>query len=158
MGRGTGVLILTFIAMYILMILPLPQTVQWYWPEWTTMCLIYWIMNLPSRVGMLSAWVLGCGLDVLLGTVLGQNALALTLVAYLTLMLHRRVRVYPLIQQSLIVFLLVGLQLLLVRFVQAAVGTVPDSLLYWLPSLTSAFFWPFFSVLMDSIRLRFNIF
>jgi len=156
MGRDTGVLIFTFLLMYVLMILPLPEWAQWAWPEWSTLALIYWTMVLPSRVGMLTAWFLGLGLDVLQGTVLGQHAMALTLVAYLSLILHRRIRVYPIIQQSFIVFLLIGLQLLVVRFIQAAVGTVPNSIFYWLPCLVSAFLWPFFSYFMNSLRYRFT--
>ncbi|HEY9135051.1 MAG TPA: rod shape-determining protein MreD [Pseudomonadales bacterium] len=157
MRRGTGVILFTFVLMYVLMILPLPEWAQWAWPEWVTMSLIYWTIVLPSRVGILTGWILGLGLDILLGTVLGEHALALALVAYLSLVLHRRVRVYPLWQQSFIVFLLIGMQLLVVRIVQAAVGTVPSSLLYWLPCLVSAFAWPFFSFILNALRYRFAI-
>ncbi len=157
MRQGTGAVWFTFLLTYVVMILPVSEWVQWAWPEWTTMALIYWTMTLPSRVGILTGWVLGLGLDVLLGTVLGQHALVLALVAYFSLVLHRRIRVYPILQQSFIVFLLVGLQLLMLRFVQAAVGSVPSSLLYWLPCLVSALLWPVFFFFMNIFRYRFVV-
>ena len=58
------------------------------------MVLMYWVMALPYRVGIGSAWVAGIVLDVLEGSVLGLNALGLVVIAYITLSLHQRLRMF----------------------------------------------------------------
>ncbi|GIT21257.1 MAG: hypothetical protein CM1200mP40_09390 [Gammaproteobacteria bacterium] len=41
-----------------------------------------------------SLWVVGLGLDILEGSILGLNAMALVIIAYVTLSLHLRLRMF----------------------------------------------------------------
>ena len=52
-----------------------------YRPEWVPMVLIYWVMALPYRIGIGSAWIVGLVLDILEGSILGLNAMALVIIA-----------------------------------------------------------------------------
>ena len=88
--RGGGIIVLSFILALSLTIIPLPNIIEGLRPEFVSLTLIYWCMALPSRVGLGSAWTAGLFLDVLRDTLLGQHALALTLVAFFILQLHQK--------------------------------------------------------------------
>lgn len=147
----------TFLVGLTLSQLPLPDMFEWGRPEWVPMILIYWVMALPHRVGLVSAWVLGLMLDLLTGTTLGLNALALTLIAFLTLLIHQRLRVFPLWKQALMIMVLVGINQLTFHWMQAIVGNARDNFMFMLPSVISALLWPCVFVLLRSIRRTFRV-
>ncbi len=155
--RGGWVIIMSFGIALMLTMLPLPDWAAYWRPEWATMVLIYWCMALPERVGVATGWVVGLFLDVIHGAVLGQYALALALIAYFTLTLHQRLRIYPLIQQSLIVLLLVLMQQLLITWIRGFLGQPPASLTHWLPSLTSMLLWAWMFIVLRDLRRHFRV-
>lgn len=148
-SHGYGFILLTFIAAYILAVLPLPHWLLWGRPEWLALVLIYWTIALPHRVGMVTGLLLGVGLDVLEGAVLGQNASALVVVALLSLTLYQRLRVYSLWQQAGLVFVLIGINQLICQWVQNLEGAGARSLLFLLPAFSSALLWP---VVLHTLR------
>ncbi len=147
----------SFLVAMMLTLMPLPDGTEWFRPEWVAMVLIYWCMALPERVNIGVAWIMGLFLDVARGALLGQYALALTLVAYLTVRLHQRLRIFPLWQQSLAVLVLVALEQLLVLWVKGIIGQSPDSWLYWLPSVTSMLLWPWMFLILRDLRRHFRV-
>ena len=76
-----------------------------------------WVMALPYRVGIGSAWCAGLILDILEGSVLGLNAIGLVIVAYVTSSIHLRFRMFSSIQQSGLVLVLLGINLFLMSVV-----------------------------------------
>ncbi len=155
--HGSWVIWASFIVALTLTMLPLPHWAELFRPEWVALALIYWCMALPERVGVGVGWSMGILLDVVKGTLLGQNALALTLIAYLTLRLHQRVRVFPLWQQALFVFILVALDQMLVLWIKGIIGQPPGTWLYWLPSLTSMLLWPWVFLILRDMRRQFQV-
>jgi rod shape-determining protein MreD len=156
-GRGHGVIILTFLVAYVLAVLPLPLWLQWARPEWVTLTLIYWCIALPQRVGIASALMLGVGLDVLEGSILGQNALALVVVAFLSLILYQRLRVYSLWQQAGVVFMLVGINELICQWVQNLQGLSALPRLFLLPAFSSALLWPVVLHILRGVRRHYLV-
>ncbi|QLE98372.1 rod shape-determining protein MreD [Neptunomonas phycophila] len=154
-----GVLIVvgTLIIGFILSQMPLPAMLVWWRPEWVAMLVIYWVMALPHRFGIGSAWMAGIVLDVLKGSLLGMNALSLTIVALITLILHKRLRMYRLWQQAMMVLVLVGINQLIFHWIQSMAGTTGDSLIFLLPALVSALLWPWVFVVLRGIRRAFHI-
>src|SRR3990170_7781632 len=98
--HGGGVIFFSFIVALMLTAMPLPEWAVNWRPAWVAMVLIYWCMALPDRVGIGISWTLGLLLDVQQGTVLGQNALGLAVIAFITLKSRQRLRVFPLVQQA----------------------------------------------------------
>lgn len=145
-----------FIAL-VLAILPLPGWLQWGRPEWVALVLIYWVIALPHRVGLLTAVLLGIMVDALEGAVLGQNALAMIVVAALALTLYQRLRVYNLWQQSAVVFVLVGIEQMICQWVQTLQGAGATSLMFLLPALSSALLWPFVLHSLRGARRRYRV-
>ena len=155
--HGGGVIFLTFVAALMLTLIPLPGWAIYLRPEWVTVVLIYWCMALPERVGVTTGWVAGLFLDVVHGSMLGQYAMALALVAYFTLHLHLRMRVYPVPQQALVVLLLILFQQILVIWIRGFIGDSPDSLRYWIPALTTMLLWPWLFVLLRDLRRQYRV-
>jgi rod shape-determining protein MreD len=106
-AQGLWVILLTFFIAYLLAIVPFPEWAMSYRPEWVPLVLIYWVMALPYRIGIGSAWAAGLILDILEGSILGLNALALVILAYITLSLHKRLRMFSTFQQSGLIIALV---------------------------------------------------
>ena len=99
----------SFVLAFMLTLLPMPGWAVWLRPAWVLMVLIFWAMSAPERVNVGTAWIIGIILDVLLGSLLGEHAFALTIVTYIVVRMYSRLRMFPLIQQGLSIFLLVFL-------------------------------------------------
>ncbi len=147
----------SFIVAMLLMLLPMPEWTVWLRPTWVLLVLIYWAMTIPYRVNVGTAWIVGIFLDVLTGTLLGEHALAMTIVTYFVVRMHAQLRMYSLIQQGLWVFLFVmGYQFILFC-IQGFIGSLPNSWLYWSSSLTSMLLWPWVFSIMRDYRRRFKV-
>ncbi len=156
-AQGSEIIALSFIGALALTVFPLPDWLAVARPEWVALVLIYWSMALPSRVGVGIAWGLGLMLDVLRVGLLGQNALTLCLIAYITLKLYQRLRVFPLWQQALSVFILVSLSQMLNLWVKGITGQSIDLWTYWLPSFSSMLAWPLVFVSLRALRRKLKV-
>ncbi|MEK1939199.1 MAG: rod shape-determining protein MreD [Pseudomonas sp.] len=141
----------------LLSVAPLPDFMEVGRPLWPALILTYWVLALPHRVGMTTAWLLGIGVDVLYGTLLGQNALILTLITFLVLSLHQRLRMFPMWQQSLVLLVVFGLAQLVQLWLNALTGNRPPTLAFVLPALVSALLWPWVSVFLRGVQKRLNV-
>ena len=122
------------------------------------MVLIYWAMALPYRIGIGFAWFAGLILDILEGSILGLNAMALVIIAYVTLSLHLRLRMFSSLQQAGLVLALVGLNLMLCHWLQILTGqTVTSNQMFLMAALTSAVIWPTLFHLLRQIRRSFDV-
>ena len=158
---GLWVIALTFVVAMVLAILPLPDSVPielgYLRPQWVVLVLIYWVIALPDRVGILVAWSIGLIVDVLLGSLLGQHGVAFILVAYIASSLYQRLRMFSLWQQSMIVFAIVGLNQLINIWIESIVGIGDWNLWYLLSSVVSALLWPSVFLLLRYCRRQFNV-
>lgn len=140
---------LSFFLAFVLAVLPLPPSLNYWRPEFVTMVLIFWVLNAPNLVGVWVAFFIGLLLDVLFATPFGVHALVMAIVAWLSLLSWRWVTVFSLWQTSGLVLGLVFVSLLIKRLLLGIVAVAPDSLLYWIPALSSALVWP---TVMVSLR------
>lgn len=60
-------------------------------PDMVALVLAFWCIHQPRRIGVGAGFFFGLLMDVHQGALLGQHALAYTLLAYLAIMIHRRV-------------------------------------------------------------------
>lgn len=155
--HGGQVILLSFVAALMLTLAPLPEWAAHLRPAWVAMVLIYWCMALPERIGVGVGWIAGLFLDVISGSLLGQYALTLTLIAWITHNLHRRLRLYPIWQQALLVLMLLLLQQLLVIWIRGFIGQSPDTMMHWMPAFTSMLLWPWVFVILRGLRQRHRV-
>ncbi len=156
--NGGAVIVLSFIVAYMLTAMPLPSWAVDWRPAWVTIVLIYWCLALPERVNIGIAWLLGLFLDVQQGTVFGQHAVSLTVVAYIIIVTHQRVRVFPLTQQALLVCVLVLLAQLLMLWIRGMTGITPQHWTYWAPAVSSMIIWPWLFIILRDLRRKFHVF
>ncbi len=155
--RGMFVVTISFIIAIGLLLFPLPDFLLWWRPNWVLMVLIYWTMALPHRVGIITGWVLGIITDVALGSVLGVHGLSMAFIAYVILMICKRLRLFPFWKQALIVGLMIGLDLVLSLWLQNFISTQPRHSSYWLPIISSIIIWPWLFIVLRDIRRYFLV-
>lgn len=137
-----------------LSIAPFPMDWFEFRPEWLGLVVFYWTFRAPAQFGILLAWVFGLLLDVLEATPLGVNAMAMGLIAFLVLTVHQRLRMFPIPQQCVMVFLLLGINQMLVHFIKQLLGADNVGFGYLWPAVTSAVIWPLVYVLLDNLNRK----
>jgi rod shape-determining protein MreD len=150
--RLQWLVLVSVLTAFFLSILPLPDSLAWARPQWVALLLIYWILELPDRVGMGTTFVVGLLLDGLHGTVFGHNALTLCFLAYLVLILYKRLRMFGMWQQMLLVFILIGLEQLVYHWVQTMVGRPAPDLLFLISCVASTLAWPVVVFVLNGAR------
>jgi len=146
---------LSFLFAAILELNLLPEIVAFLRPEWLVLTLIYWLLRHPEKVGVMMGLLIGLVMDVLSGSYLGVHMLSLSLICYLVLSMHKRLKMFPLGQQCVVVFFIVGIQLMVVYTLRSVLGVSDVGLAYLWQALSSAFFWPVIVILTD--RLAFAL-
>ena len=157
--RGGGIIIigLSILVALVLTLIPLPDWATSLRPEWLALVLLYWTMALPHRVGIGTAFGCGLLLDVLRGAVLGQHALALVLIIYLTLKVYQQIRVYPMWQQALSITGLLLLYQVMILWVNGIMDVPSRGWTFWLPTFTSTLMWPWIYLLLRDVRRNFGV-
>lgn len=155
--RGGWLITLTFVLALALSIIPLPVILELLRPEWMALVLIYWCMAVPSRVGVTIGWLVGLLQDVSRDALLGQYALAFAVVAFLTLHLHQRLRIFPIWQQAVSVGALIMLECLVVLWIKGLTGQSPGFWKMMLPAFTSVLFWPLIYLLLRYVRRTYYV-
>ena len=150
------IILVSFFVAMVMAVFPMPHLLDYVRPEWVAMTLIFWVLAAPSRIGILIGFAMGLLVDVLEGHLLGQSALALSIVAYLSLALYGRLRLYNPLQQSLVIFVLVGLYQLIHYWAESMIIGQGNAVLL-LPSLGSAVLWPIWYGLLNWVRHSFRI-
>ena len=157
-GReGAWAIAISLVVALMLMALPMPAWAALWRPAWVALALIYWCMAVPGRVGIVSAWSVGLLLDVISGTLLGQHALGLSIVAYITHKTHRRVRVLPLWQQGISVFGLVFAYQVILLWINGIQGIPVMAPAYWASPLISTILWPWVFVVLRDVRRKYRV-
>ena len=145
---------LSLVVALVLMILPLPDWVQMYRPNWVALVLIYWSMAMPKRVGLWFAFFTGVILDTSQGTLLGQHTLALVIVVYINLNFYQRIRVLALAQQAFYVLFLLLLNQVLIAWVEGIMGRPTPALAFFEARIVGMLIWPWVFVVLRDIRRK----
>lgn len=157
MRSGGLIIFATFVAALLLTVFPLPELLRLLRPQWHTLVLIYWVLALPDRIGVGIAWGLGILVDVLTGTLLGQHALTLSLIAFITLKQHQTIRLSPMWQQSLTILGLLLLEKLLHLWVIGTLSRLTSDWRFWVSLLIGALLWPWIYLILRDLRRRFQV-
>jgi len=121
-------------------------------PDFVALVLLYWCTHKPYRVGIGIAWMMGVLADVADASLFGQHALAYSVLAFGGIVLHHRMQMFDLRQQTLQVS-----PVLLLTYVMYALvhwqlyGYVAWA--YFLGSVVSALLWIPLTLLLQVMRL-----
>lgn len=141
-SRGTWFIWLTLFLALAADMLPYPASFLRVKPEITLLLLLFWILYQPKVVGVATAFLLGLFLDVLYGAQLGQHALTLSIVAWFSLSSAQRIRIWKASQQSVFIFVIVGIYQTLNHWLAGVNSLTQIGLWYLLPALLAAVLWP----------------
>jgi rod shape-determining protein MreD len=155
--RGVWVIAASYLAALVLTVWPLPQWAEVFRPAWVPLVTIYWCLWLPERVGVIIAFFAGLLVDALSGTLLGEHALALILVAWAALWMHLQVRVFPWWQQCVVVLGILALHALVLFWVDGMLGYTVGAAMRWTPALVSAALWPWILQVMSRSQQRYHV-
>ena len=147
-------IIFSIIFALMLSITPMPDWAEAYRPDWVALTLIYWSMSLPRTYSIGSAWVAGLILDVAQGTLLGQHALALCLIIYVSVKFHLQLRQFPPLQLTATIFAILALYQFILFWVNGVVGINPPAVVYWGPVISGTVVWPVLSLILSGLRER----
>lgn len=150
----SGLLVASLVLALVLGLLPLPAALAPFKPWWLALVLGYWLLEAPERAGLGLAFALGLLADLVYGTLLGEHALRLSILAYLMLRFRARLRFFPLSQQALAILLLLLNDRMVVLAVRAFTGEGWPGLGFWLAPVVGMLLWPWLFLLLDDLRLR----
>lgn len=137
-----------------LTVVPLPDLVEPLRPNFVALTVLWLCLLSVRATGLLLAWTAGLALDALHGMLLGQNALALVLIAYIALKMRLRIRAFPVLHQSVVVGALLGLNEFLLFWIDGLAGHPVTTWTRWVPVLTGAAIWPFLSAFYTRLAMR----
>lgn len=152
-ARSQWPLPLSVLAALMLGLLPLTPLLQPLRPYWLALVVAYWVLEEPERLGLGFAFAMGVIADLAFGSLLGEQALRLTIMAFILQRFRARMRFFPLWQQALAI----GGLLLNDRVVSAAVhvalGAPTLPWVFWWAPLLGMLLWPPVFLLLDTLRL-----
>ena len=120
-------------------------------PDFVAVVMLYWCTHKPQRVGIGLSWAVGIFADVADASLFGQHALAYTLLAFGGVVLHHRLQMFDLRQQTTQVFGIFVLTYAVYALVHWQVnGYVVWA--YFLGCFTSTLLWAPISVMFQAMR------
>lgn len=151
---SSWVLPVSVLLALLLGLVPLPDGLQPLRPYWLGLVVAYWVLEDSDRLGLGFAFSMGLIADLAFGNILGEQALRLTVMAFILQRFRSQLRFFPLTQQALAI----GGLLLNDRVVSAAVhlalGVQQLPWLYWLAPVLGLLLWVPLCLVMDALRFR----
>src|SRR5467141_1429377 len=111
-------------------------------PDFVALTLCFWCIRQPRLVGLGVAWTLGLLADAGNGVLLGQHALAYSLLAFLSVWLSRRILWFGPMLQSLHIALILLVTQAAVLLVRLAAGDAFPGWPIFIGPLAGAILWP----------------
>lgn len=154
---GMGVILASFAIAFVLVLWPLPEYLAPFRPNWLALVLCYWLLESPERVGLGVAFLLGLVADLVFGTLIGEQALRLCVIAFIVLRFRPRLRFFTLLQQALAVLALLLNDRVVVMMIRALSGEGMPAWIFWVAPCIGAFLWPWLYLLLDDVRMRLRL-
>jgi rod shape-determining protein MreD len=123
-------------------------------PDLLAVTLVFWSVHQPLRIGVGVAFVFGLAMDVHQGALLGQHALAYTVLGFLAISMHRRLLWFGVPNQAVQVLPLFVAAHVLELLVRMASGGSFPGLTYFIAPVLEAMLWPVVSVLLLAPQRR----
>ena len=143
---GSVIFYVSLLLAYTLFFYPLRGELTHWRPMFVFMTVTFWLLVEPHVLGVGFAWLAGIALDLLAGSPLGQNALAMAITAYLLHLVRQRIHNFQIPHQIFVIAVL-GLFYQMVAVVVALMaGKHADNWQMLYPVVSSSILWPFIAV------------
>lgn len=149
----TPLIVVTVVFALLVNLVPLPLLVSEVRPDFCALVLVYWGIHQPRRVGFTVAFLLGLCIDIVNGSLFGQNALVYVVLLFTGIALHRRVLNFSLVGQAFHILPLLMAGELIATAVRLLAGDEFPSPAHFLGPLVGALLWIPLSALIRLPRL-----
>ena len=143
----------SIVVALLLGLLPLPAMLQPLRPYWLALVLAYWLLEDHERVGLGLAFCIGLLADVAFGSLLGEQALRLTVMTFILQRFRPQLRFFPMAQQALAIGGLLLNDQIIVGAAHVMFGQPVRGWWQWWTPLIGALLWPPLFVLLDGLRV-----
>jgi len=110
-------------------------------PDFMLLVILFWLLRAPNFCNVGTAWLMGLFMDLAMGGIFGQYALAYTVTAFFAVIYQRRLVLFSKTQQLLYVFSLLVLSQLILLILKAFAGSEFNGWHYFIPSFSGAVLW-----------------
>ena len=154
MTKNNSLLLLTKITIIALIIgaISLPSILETISPFWMLIFFIYWIIYTDTKALYLFALTLGLLTDILQGSILGQNALALLISSAFIFNVKKSFYVSNLTTQQVYIFIASLIYLITLILTQLAIRGFDFSWLIILSPFTNAIIWPLVRLFLAKLK------
>jgi rod shape-determining protein MreD len=149
-----GLFVVSLLLALLLGLVPMPEPLAPLRPYWLGLVLIYWLLEAPDRVGLGLAFLMGLGADLAFGTLFGEQAMRLVMLAFIVQRFRARLRFFPLTQQAIAVCLLLLNDRVIAAAVRLFQGEGLPPMGFWISPASGLLLWPWLFVMLDRLRLR----
>ena len=144
---------LSFIVALLLGLLPLPDLLQPLRPYWLALVVAYWVLESPDKAGLGLAFIAGLLADLAFGSLLGEQALRLVVMAFIIQRFRARMRFFPVSQQALAIGALLVNDRVIAMALHLVLGVQPLPWSYWIAPLLGTLLWGPVYVALDALRV-----
>ena len=154
MTKNDSLLLLTKIAIIALIVgaISLPSVLEIISPFWMLVFFIYWIIYTDTKALYLFALILGLLTDILQGSILGQNALALVISSVFIFNVKKSFYVSNLTTQQVYIFIASSIYLIVLILTHIAIQGFDFSWLILLSPFTGAIIWPLIRLFLAKLK------
>ena len=110
-------------------------------PDFMLLVILFWLLRAPNLCNVGTAWIMGLFMDLAMGGIFGQYALAYTVTAFFAVIYQHRLVLFNKMQQLLYVFSLLMLSQLILLILKAFAGAEFLGWYYFIPSFSGAMLW-----------------
>lgn len=132
---------LSLLAAYICILFPWSVFALSIRPDFMLLVILFWLLRAPNLCNVGTAWLMGLFMDLAMGGIFGQYALAYTVTAFFAVIYQRRLVLFSKTQQLLYVFSLLVLSQFILLILKAFAGSEFVGWTYFIPSLSGVVLW-----------------
>ena len=154
MTKNSSLLLLTKITIIALIVgaISLPNILEIVSPFWMLIFFIYWVIYTDTKMIYLFALILGLLTDILQGSILGQNALALLISSAFIFNVKKSFYVSNLTTQQVYVFIASLIYLIALILTHIAIQGFDFSWLIIISPFTASIIWPVVRLFLAKLK------
>tara|TARA_Y100001958_G_scaffold8016_1_gene4913 strand:+ start:145 stop:495 length:351 start_codon:yes stop_codon:yes gene_type:complete len=115
------------------------------------------MIAVPSMYNLYTVWLIGIIADVTVGSILGMNALVYIFLSFIVKELHKSLRYFTIIQQSIIILIVFLIKVTFLIWIDSLLGSEIFNIDMYFVALSSALLWPAVFYSLRYFRRRYNI-
>ncbi|MDD7425591.1 MAG: rod shape-determining protein MreD [[Actinobacillus] rossii] len=146
-----------FVIALVLEIAPWPTGFQALKPAWLVLVLTYWILALPTKINVGTAFILGVIWDVVIGSILGLHGLVLSILAYTLARYNQILANLSLWTQSLLMIVVVFILQLGIFLVELCIHSTTFNWQEIFGAIISGALWPWLFLLLRRIQRQLGL-